>query len=78
MCLASTLGYKHRDIIWIHPIKVFSFQSHLSTVVKLTIQTELLLQAGASVEQEAKVRWGVGQDCIGDTLQCIVSNSKLE
>ena len=27
---------------------------------------ELLLQAGASVEQETKVRWSVGQDCVGD------------
>ena len=24
---------------------------------------ELLLQAGASVEQKTKVRWGVGQNC---------------
>ena len=31
---------------------------------------ELLLQAGASVEQETKVRWGVGQDCVCDTEQC--------
>ena len=30
---------------------------------------ELLLQAGASVEQETKVRWSVGQDCVGDTEQ---------
>ena len=32
---------------------------------------ELLLQAGASVEQETKVRWGVGQDCVCDTEQSI-------
>ena len=25
---------------------------------------ELLLQAGASVELETKVRWSVGQDCV--------------
>ena len=31
---------------------------------------ELLLQAGASVELEAKVRWSVGQDCVCDTEQC--------
>ena len=31
---------------------------------------ELLLQAGASVEQETEVRWSVGQDCAGDTEQC--------
>ena len=31
---------------------------------------ELLLQAGASVELEAKVRWGVGQYCVCDTEQC--------
>ena len=30
---------------------------------------ELLLQAGASVEQETEVRWSVGQDCVGDTEQ---------
>ena len=28
---------------------------------------ELLLQAGASVKLETKVRWGVGQDCVCDT-----------
>ena len=28
---------------------------------------ELLLQAGVSLEQETKVRWSVGQDCVGDT-----------
>ena len=31
---------------------------------------ELLLQAGASVELETKVRWDVGQDCVYDTEQC--------
>ena len=31
---------------------------------------ELLLQAGANVDQEAKVRCGVGQDCVCDTEQC--------
>ena len=31
---------------------------------------ELLLQAGASVEPETKVRCGVGQDCVCDTEQC--------
>ena len=30
---------------------------------------ELLLQAGASMEQETKVRWSVGQDCVDDTEQ---------
>ena len=36
---------------------------------------ELLLQAGASVEQETKVRLGVGQDCVGDTEQCTYTTS---
>ena len=27
---------------------------------------ELLLQAGASVEQAGKVRWSVGQNCVGE------------
>ena len=31
---------------------------------------ELLLQAGASVELETKVRWDVGQDCVYNTKQC--------
>ena len=30
---------------------------------------ELLLQAGASVDQETEVRGGVGQDCVCDTEQ---------
>ena len=36
---------------------------------------ELLLQAGASVEQETKVRWSVGQDCVCDTEQCTYTTS---
>ena len=31
---------------------------------------ELLLQAGASVDQETEVRCGVGQDCVCKTKQC--------
>ena len=36
---------------------------------------ELLLHAGASVEQETEVRWSVGQDCVGDTEQCTYNTS---
>ena len=32
MCWASRLGYIHQDIIWIHPIKVFSFHSQLNII----------------------------------------------
>lgn len=39
---------------WI-PLHVASQEGHVQVA-------ELLLQAGASVEQETKVRWGVGQD----------------
>ena len=31
---------------------------------------ELLLQAGASVDQETEVRWSGDQDCICETEQC--------
>ena len=36
---------------------------------------KLLLQARASVELEAKVRWGVGQDCVCYTVQCTYTTS---
>ena len=36
---------------------------------------KLLLQARASVELEAKVRWGVGQDCVYYTVQCTYTTS---
>ena len=51
MCLASRLGYKHQDTIWIHQIKVFSFHSQLSkgsceiNIIRLTwwlIETDFL------------------------------------
>ena len=45
------------------PLHVASQEGHYQVA-------ELLLQAGASVEQETKVRWGVGQVCVCDTEQC--------
>ena len=36
---------------------------------------EMLLQAGASVEQETEVRWSVGQDCVCDTVHFTWSQS---
>ena len=42
------------------PLHVACFGGHYQVA-------ELLLQAGASVEQETKVRWGVGQECGCDT-----------